>query len=251
MASIIDNANRPGNFSSSNIYKLATPGKSQYGFNVAGLTYINERNIERKLGLSLKQDVYTKPIAWGDFIELWVHEKILGLKYRSVGQITLDHPIIEFWKGSPDFDCASDEIVAECKGYERKNFAIYANAIMTGSTEVLKSECPDEYWQLVSNAIIMGYDKIQPIVFMPYQSEFPEIMDFISNLSDFQMQNDFKYIHDAILFEPEKPNLPYLLDGGYYKNFTTCILEIPKADKDFLTERVLTAGKLLVPFFIK
>ncbi len=247
--SVADNSNRPGNISSSNIYKIAAKGTGKNGFSTAGLTYISEKNIERKLCLTLKQDVYTKPIAWGKFAEIWVHQKKLGLEYRSVGEVTLNHPTIDFWKGSPDFDCASKKIIAECKGYERKNFALYADAIMSESTEVLKKECPEEYFQLLSNAIIMGYDKIQPIAFMPYLSEMQEIMEFIDNISDFQQQNDFKYIHDAILFNPENPNLPYLPDNGHYKNFTTCILDVPKADVDYLTERVLTAGTMLKPFF--
>jgi hypothetical protein len=242
MDSIIENNLRPGNFTSSQIYRLV-------GSAAVSKTYILEKNIERKLGLNLKQSIQTKQTAWGHFIELWVHEKKLGLTYSSSGKETFEHPTIPFWKGSPDFRCESKKIIAECKGYERKNFSIYADAIRDNSADSLRINCPEEYWQLVSNAIVLGYDKIQPIAFMPYYSEFSDIADFIDNIDDMEVQMNFKYIFDAITSGRAKTDLTYLPDNGYYENLTTCILDVPQNDIDFLTGRVLEAGKLLQPFY--
>jgi hypothetical protein len=244
MESIVANALRPGNITSSQAYRIVgTPAVLK--------TYILEKNIERKMGLNLKQDVQTRSMSWGHFCELWVHEKKLGLSYTSSGKETFEHPTIPFWKGSPDFRREDKRIIAECKGYERKNFSLYADAIRQNSTEVLKKDCPEEYWQLISNSIILDYDKIQPIAFMPYYSELPEIAKFIENMDDMELQMNFKFIHDAIVSDRAKTELPYLNDNGYYEDMTTCILDAPKEDKEFLTNAVLGAGKSLIEFYKK
>ena len=46
--------------------------------------------------------------------------------------------------------------------------------------------------------------------------------------------------------------IPFIKDGGYYKNLNIIRFEVPQSDIDFLTERVLTAGKMLIkPFDFK
>lgn len=267
--SITLNTERVGNFTSSQIYKLIKFGTREMtaaeleaykkdnpkgtkkniegGFASGGLTYIEEKNMERRFNLSLTQEVYTKPMAWGKICEMYVHEKRMGIEYQSVGDKTLSHPTIDFWKGSPDFKNPSKRIIAECKAYERKNFAVYADAILKQDTEILKKDCPEEYWQMVSNACILEYDYIQPILFMPYLSELPDISLFAANLDD-KEQWKYKFIFDAVE-SGNYASLPYLMDKGYYQNFISTVLEVPKADKEFLTERVLEAGKLLNPYW--
>lgn len=217
--SITLNIDRVGNYTSSQIYKLTKSGSREMteeemelykkdnpkgkkktidgGFSAGVLTYIEEKNMERKFMLSLTQEVYTKPMAWGKICAMYVHEKRMGIEYQSVGDRTLPHPTIDFWKGSPDFKNPSKKIIAECKAYERKNFAHYACAILTNNTEVLKRDCPEEYWQMVSNAIILDYDYIQPILFMPYLSELPDLALFAANLDDSE-QWKYKFIFDAV-----------------------------------------------------
>lgn len=244
MSNITENTDRIGNFTSSEIWKLTKSDKSGKDFGTPALTYIQEKNIERRMLVGLKQDMSTKVTAWGHLMEMWVHQNYLSTEYESVGDITLSHPTIEFWKGSPDFKSVSLKIVAECKGYERKRFAEYADIIELNSVDALRQDFPEEYWQMVSNSIILGVDKIQPILFMPYESELADIKMFVEQY-DMDDQWKYKYVYDSL-----NAQLPYLVDGGYYKNFNTCILDVPQSDKDFLTERVLLAGGKLNPFFI-
>lgn len=241
---ISENPLRVGNFTSSEIWKLMKKGTGTSVFGAPALTYIHEKNIERRMGVSIKQEVYTRPIAWGWLMEKWVNAQHLGFDYDSVGDKTIPHPIIEFWKGSPDFKCTDKGIIAECKGYERKNFAEYAESIETKSIEIIKSEHPEEYWQMVSNACILGFDFIQPILYMPYKSELPAIREFVDNY-DGEDQWKYKYVYDAL-----DNQLPHLPDNGYYKNLYTCILEVPAEDKKLLTDRVLLAGNMLNPFYV-
>ena len=239
-----ENILRVGRITSSNIHKIMTTGKGIHGFGAPAITYISELNLERRMQVSLKQEVYSRPMAWGKLIEMWVFkdDNYLDTSFQSCGDKTLSHPTCEFWAGSPDYKSTSKSIIAECKGYERKNFAAYADAIATGDTEIIKRDCPEEYWQMVSNAIILGFTKVQPVLFMPYKSELADIRLFAGDV-DVDNPFMFKWISDSM-----DAQLPYLVDGGYYNNFNSCILEVPQKDIDFLTERVMLAGTLLKPF---
>jgi len=237
--SILDNVVRVGNFTSSEIWKLMKNGRGVNGLGEKALTYISEKNLERRLGLSLKQDVHTRPIAWGNLCEMYVHENKLGIEFESVGKLTLQHPTIAFWKGSPDFICKSKQIICEAKAYERKRFAEYADSIMSNDVSQLRENHEEEYWQLVSNAIILGYNKIQPLLFIPYKSELPKIREFAANI-DTADQWKYKYIADA-----DDSELPYILDKGYYENVVKAVFEIPSEDIKALTDRVLLCGTML------
>ena len=54
-------------------------------------------------------------------------------------------------------------------------------------------------------------------------------------------QNKFAWINWA-----EDKELPYLLDGGHYKNLNIIRFEVSQEDKDRLTIAVLNASKLLI-----
>lgn len=240
--SITQNKLRPGNITNSQIYRICgTPAVQK--------TYIAEKNAERKMRLSLDKEAYSQPMAWGKICEMYVHQNKLSTNYKGVGDKTLHHPTIDYWKGSPDFDNPSEKIIAECKAYERKKFAAYADAILEQDTDLLRVEFAEEYWQMVGNACILGYDKIQPILFMPYFSDLPNLAAFTEEI-DVAEQWQYKFIYDAV--ENKKfSKLVYLENDGYYKDFNTCILDVPAKDKDFLTNRVLEVGKLLKPFYVK
>lgn len=264
MSSIIDNVSRIGNFTNSEIYKLIPYGTTpmsedeivefrkanpkskkttkQSPFSSLGLTYIQEKNIERRMGLSLGSDVYSKPIAWGEIIEMYVHQEILGLEYESVGKTTLSHPTIPYWKGSPDNVDQINRVVGDTKGYQRKAYAEYADTIMLESVDALRENHPQEYWQLTGNAILLGYDKIQPILFMPYKSELEKIREFADN---YDGEDQWKYQYISLANDNQ---LPYLQDNGYYPNLVTHIYDIPKQDKELLTSKVLLGGDYLEPF---
>ena len=237
MSNITENKLRIGNFTSSEIYRLFESKR-------VCDTYIAEKNIERRMGLSLKQEVYSRPMAWGEIIEIWVHEKELGISYTPSGTETFAHPDFDYWAGSPDFICESKQLIAECKGYERKNFSVYADAIMSNDLNRLREDCPSEFWQLVSNATILGMDYIQPILFMPYLSQLPDIRMFAENIN-IEDPARFKYICDS-----QDCQLAYLLDGGYYKNFVTNIYKVEDSLKNELTDKVRLAGTYLKEFHV-
>jgi hypothetical protein len=44
----------------------------------------------------------------------------------------------------------------------------------------------------------------------------------------------------------EDNDLPFLVEGGHYKNLNIIRFEVPEFDKKLLTERVKEAGKLLI-----
>lgn len=265
---ILENTERNGNFTSSEIVKLVGCGKREMTpmellarpksgvgsstktiedvniLDTVALTYIKEKNIERRLNLSLKQEVSTRPMAWGHLMEIWVGNNHLDYDYTSLRNKTFSHPNIDFWKGSPDHKNDKKSIVCDTKAYERKAFADYADCIMADSYPLFKELYPQQCWQLVSNSIILNVNFIQPIAFMPYQSELSDIRLFL-NTYDEDDQWKYKYIYEAL-----DNQLPYLMDDGYYKNMVTNIFEVPQADKDYLTAKVLSAGKYLEPFFI-
>jgi len=78
---MIENIERIGNFTSSNIYKLCTLNKSGDGFGKPGITYIQEKRIEQRMGRSIGVESYSRSMAWGHFMELVVFSKI-GLEYK-------------------------------------------------------------------------------------------------------------------------------------------------------------------------
>lgn len=243
MESITENIERVGNFTSSCMVKLTTLSRDKKSFGAPALTYISEKNMERRFGVSLGQEKYSRSTLWGHFLEQRVHN-LLGTDYESVGHITLGHPAIDFWKGSPDNKNIQKGICGDTKCFERKAFAEYVDMLVmaNGDTEIFKAEAPKEYWQLVSNAIILGMKYIQPIVYMPYESELEEIREMAYNY-DGPDQFKFRFIAEAPISE-----LPYLKDGGFYKNLNIFLFEVPQSDIDYLTSTVLAAGKLLQKF---
>ena len=74
---------------------------------------------------------------------------------------------------------------------------------------------------------------------MPYFSELEDIRTMAEN---YDGGDQWKY---RFIVESPDAELPYLPDGGYYKNLNKFEFEVPKEDKDFLTERVELAIELL------
>ena len=65
---MIDNIERIGNFTSSNVYRLcASTAKGEV--TAAFYTYVQEKMFERSLGRSLEMGAYSQSMAWGSFLE--------------------------------------------------------------------------------------------------------------------------------------------------------------------------------------
>ena len=102
METILENVERVGNFTSSNMEKLTKVAKDGKSFGAPALTYIAEKNMERRFGVSLSQDKYSRSTLWGHFLEQRVHD-LLDTGFESVGHITLPHPTIRALHQHEDF----------------------------------------------------------------------------------------------------------------------------------------------------
>lgn len=236
--SIIENKNRIGNFTSSNIYRLMASGKGVHGFGATALTYIDETNLERKLGRSIRTESYTRDMAWGKFLEYKVFG-MLEFDYELTSQDTDVHPEIPYWAGSKDLIIPGKKI-GEIKCYQPKNFAQFTDALLTKDLTVIKAVCCEEYWQAVSNAIINKVPCAELMSYMPYLSELPEIRQMAE---EYDEPDHWKY---RFICESEECALAYLPDNGYYKNLNRFEFEVPKEDIDALTARVKLAGTMLI-----
>lgn len=245
------NSIRIGNFTSSEIVALTTKDRTGKGFGKPALTYIEEKNIERRLGRSIDSEAVARALSWGKLNERRVHD-LLGIDYKLCSTETIDHPSIPFWKGSPDFiryfeDPADNTVVdAKCpltlKAFCHIVDAWQANGlegfweVVSGSNKVGEQY----YWQLVSNAILTGCDYAELIVYVPYQSELDAIRDMAMQWDE-PDQHNYKWIAYAADDE-----MPYLIEGGYYKNINKFRFRVPDEDKALLTDLVLQAGELLI-----
>lgn len=240
----MNNEKRRGRFTSSMVYRLIKKGRGNVPFSAPGLTYIQEKQIERRIGSCLDGGAHTQSLAWGNFMEETLYS-ILGSEYQISSKETSLHPIYgDFWSGSKDLFTANPktgeiESIAEIKCYQKKNFTLYTDCILKKDTELIKEEFPKEYWQIVSNAMIEGVDIGEAITYMPYVSEAPYIKEMAEDY-DGEDQWKYKFIRDLPV-----EDLPFLPDGGYYKNINKFAFIIPEEDKQLLERRILEASELL------
>lgn len=228
----------------------AWPGK-------AAITYINQCNLERKLGRSLDSDIEARPLSWGKFVEGLLFS-LLGEDYTYNSNDTLIHPLYPFWLGSPDgFRKSTKKTLAEAKcPYTLESFCklvgpIYEglegmdaiNALRNGyvdKTGLLQPPHADMekyYWQQVSNSCIDDCESSDFIIYCPYESE----LEVIQKLAVESGNPSLYFIANA-----NKNALPYIKDDGYYKNINIISFDIDQNDKDFLTETIKKASKYLI-----
>jgi hypothetical protein len=233
-------SNRVGRFTSSNNYKLMGSLKSGEP-DKAFYTYATEKMYERKLGRALSMSVTTNSMTWGLFLEPFVFDR-LPLNYRITSQSTFIHPLENGLAGTPDF-FVEGEKVAELKCYEPKNFVSYALALESKDIERIKSEHEKEYWQIVSNAVIMGVPKGEAILFMPEENDMEEIRakasdpNYFENLGFQSWQLSF--------FQKKNSELAVMPKGSFLASLNIFEFEIPKKDAELLIERVQLAEKYI------
>jgi hypothetical protein len=207
----------------------------------AALTYIAEKNMERRLGRSLNVESNAHGLTWGKFVERRAFD-LLGMEYKLCSADTIAHEeFAEIWSGSPDlvkFDEGGTVVDIKCP-ITLKSFCQFADCKTMDEVREEHPDGEDYYWQLVSNAILTKSQYAELIVYCPYLSELKEIRDMASNYDG--DQNKVAWINWAA-----DADLPYLPDNGYYKNLNVIRFEVPEEDKALLTEKVIAAGKLLV-----
>lgn len=228
----------------------AWPGK-------AAITYINQCNMERRLGRSLDGELDARPVVWGRFVESLLFS-MLGDDYTYNSDETLSHPLYPFWLGTPDGEKKGKvKAIAEAKcPYTLESFCklvqpLYdgfegldgINALRNGYTakngliQPPHADFETYYWQQVSNCCVKGYDYADFIVYCPYESEL-EVIQKVA----IESGNPSAYF----IANASKNTLPYIKDDGYYKNINIYSFKIPEGDKNILTETVKKASKYLI-----
>lgn len=250
----MNNIERQAHITSSQIYKICQTSSrdkkspiTENKWSASALTYFEEKRIEKKLGRCLDTGGYSRPANWGLFMEIIVFNH-LGLEYKIESSESTEHPDEEFknyWSGSKDLIVPGVKI-GEIKAYQLKKFAQYTDALTIPVTkeftlaqkiENLKEKFPQEYWQLVSNAIINKVKVAEAISFAPYESEMPEIKEMASD-PDLGIENQWRF---RFITEENNENLAVLKDNGHYENLNMFEFEIPPKDIEYLTERMRLA----------
>ena len=225
---------RNGNFTSGEIFNLISEGKEKGTFGKPALTYIQGKNYERRLNRALNSDVSARPTSW-------IHAfGLLDLNYKITSEQTIIHPEHSFWVGTPDGVNAKTNTVFDIKcPFTLKSFC---ELVECKTAEELRENHKDGekyYWQLVSNAILTNSKFAELIVYCPYKSELEAIRELASNFDG--DQNKIAWIGFS-----QDDDLPYLIEGGHYKNLNIIRFEVSEEDKKALTERVIKAGKMLI-----
>lgn len=235
---ITENTLRDGAFTSSKASLLVKSGRGNE-FSAAGLTYIRQRRTERRMGRTIELNKAGRSAAWGLALEGYVYNQLEFSGYELTSQESKQHSLYPFWVGSADL-VAPRVKVGDIKCYEPDAFSQLTDAILTQDIETFKDQCPDEYWQLVSNAAINQVPKAEIISFMPYKKDLEAVKDYVDNIDDGMEQWRYKFISDLIGME-ELSSIPYLPDNGYYKDLNRFEFEVPVKDIETLTDRILLA----------
>ena len=242
-------------------YKKANPKSTKKTIECwpgkAAITYLNQCNMERRLGRSLDNELVAKPTDWGKFLEPLLFSLLDG-DYTYNAMDTLTHPEHEYWKGTPDgFKITENKTVVDTKcpftlesfcklisplyndleGIDAINALRNGYTDKTGLFQAPHSDAEKYYWQLVSNACIDDCTHGELIVYCPYESELSVIQSVAVNSG-----NPSAYF----IANGSTKTLPYIKDDGFFRNINIISFEIPQSDKDLLTETVKKASKYLI-----
>lgn len=227
---------RTGNFTSSSIWLLMTNNKAKDGFGVPAITYIKGKQREILLCRNLQKERQSRPTSWGRLIESRVFN-LLGTEYTICSDERDIHPEIERWTGAKDM--LTDTKVCDIKApFSLSVYCDKADIMIKNDVEALKKDFPENYWQLVSNSILTGKPIAELIIYCPYIRELNEIKETLNEYEG--NMNDVAWINWA-----EDEELPYLIEGNYYKNLYKMSWEVSAEDKELLTERVKKAIEFL------
>jgi hypothetical protein len=233
---------RIGKFTSSQAVKLVSKGKGD-PFGKPFYTYVKSRRQERNAGRALDGGSGGRATVWGSFVENWLMFKrpdIIGMEYTLTPQRTDVHPTIADWCGSRDgFNNDTGAVIDIKCPYTMQSFCDFADCKNIDEVRAEHTDGDKYYWQLVSNACIAGVDKAELIIFCPNEEQLQGIQEYaVMGTHDFG--NDVYFIGNGDVSE-----LPYLPVTAKYSNVLRFAFDVPQADKDFLTERVQAAVKLV------
>lgn len=252
---------RVGNFTSSGIVDLLSNGRSKGTFGKPFYNYVARKNRERLIDDTMDSESRARPLLWGKICEAYAQKHHSDMKWtyqsdleKMFGSATAPHPKYDYWCGTPDVIDVANEIVGDFKcpwtksGFldliecmydpvTKKRNSLSGNEII----EIIRKETKEGekyYWQLVSNACILGYNKAAILVFFANSEVINELPLFANN--DFHPPVDF-------LKWMEIDELPYVKKELDMPLIHEIMFDIPKEDKKKLEERVVEGGKLLIP----
>jgi len=237
---------RIGRFTSSNIWKLTTKDRTGKGFGAPALTYIEEKRAERSIGRSVDLGAVSQSLTWGKIAEYYC-DKFHLLGYELISDQTIVHPKYKFWSGSPD--AKKEQTAVEIKSYEPKKFYLYTQSLLKLKEGLItldnfKSDFKEEYWQVVSNAILLNKPKAELIAFMPSEKQLIQMREEIETTNVLEKLGIEPW-QGRFIIEKEIYNLPFIPEGIEYPNFVNYEFVVPADDIIFLTKCVLDAEKLL------
>lgn len=237
---MINVVERIGRFTSSNIYRLL-------GSDAVIKTYILEKKAERSLGRSVDLGATSQPLIWGKVAEYYCHKFHLGLEYSLISKQTVTHPKIKFWSGSPDAE--KKETACEIKCYEPKKFYLFSIALLQLkegliTLDAFKKDFKEEYYQVVSNAILLNKPKAELIAYTPTEEQLIQIRQEIEETNVLEVLG-IELWQGRFIYEKNIYNLSYIPTGIDYPNFVSYEFVIPADDIILLTKAVLNAEKLL------
>lgn len=224
---------RNGNFNSSEIVALVNSPKT-------AKTFVEECNMERRLGRSLSCESNARPLSWGSFVEKRAFD-LLDTSYILSSQETVVHPKYNYWVGTKDAlknDEGKTVVDIKCP-ITLKSFCQFVDCKNIDEIRNAHRDGDKYYWQLVSNACINDCKFAELIIYVPYQNELSIIRDMASNHDG--DQNKIAWINWSA-----DEDLPYLIYGGHYKNINVFRFEVPEADKFFLESKVVEYGQQLI-----
>ena len=226
------------------VYKKENPkGRKKNiddGFAAPGLTLIQEKVYERRLGKSLSKEHNAKSTMWGKLVEFEAFKLLNDISISLESKTRFYHKENKYWNGMPDYVSKRTSTVGDIKcPWTHKSFCALVDAC-EGGLESFKLDSPEYYWQLVSNSILTDSKYMELVVFMPYEDE----LDNIKAMADGDPQ--YGFIQWALDNE-----LPTLKRDKYYKNLNRFRWEVPKDDQEYLTKRVNLAAKELKKACVK
>lgn len=229
---------RIGLFTSSQIWRLFTLSTDKKSFGKPALSYAKEKKREKRLGIEMNIDSTSHSTSWGRAAEGYLYDTHIEAEYSLRSNKTTVHESGLFC-GTEDL--LSSNCIGEIKcPSTRTSFCDLVDIIETADIENFKKECPEYYWQCVSNSELKKTEYAELIVFMPYESEIPAFIEYIELIDDFQLQKDIQWVlHEDI------SRIPHLKDEGEYKNLNRFKFKVPQEDKDLLIEKVKLASFLL------
>jgi len=212
------------------------------GFAEGGETYIRHKRQELKRGRSLSLDPGGRAISWGDLMEQRVYD-LIGLEYHITSKETTLHPKIPHWSGSTDLIVPGEKI-GEIKCYQPEKSCDYGDILLAQDIDRFRSDKPEEYWQIVSNAAIHQVPRGEAISYLPYDREAKEIAE-MAEYYDGHDSHRFEYIWREILAD-DLHKLPFQPNDSGYPNLISWEFVIPKDDIKYLESRIKEATKLLL-----